>query len=67
MCEHCHRSPHLPGCPNEPEPPHVYICSGCGASIVDGEDFYRIMGEPFCEECIQNAKEEAVYDETYES
>lgn len=65
MCEHCHCSPHLTGCPNAPDPPHVYICSGCGGSIVDGEDFYRIMGETFCEDCIQNSKEEAVYDETY--
>jgi hypothetical protein len=41
----------------------VFICSGCGGDIVEGDDYWDIMGEQFCEECIRKARQEAVYDD----
>jgi hypothetical protein len=40
----------------------VYICSGCGQDIYEGEDVWHIMGEQFCERCINEARQEAYYD-----
>ncbi len=62
MCSVCHQIPCLPGCPNAPDPPSVYICSGCSKEIYEGDDYWDVMGEQFCEECIDGAKREAVYD-----
>lgn len=62
MCEICLQHPCPPRCPNAPEPPTVYICSGCGDLIHDGEDFWNILGEQFCSECIDEAKGVAEYD-----
>lgn len=62
MCEHCFNWPHLPGCPNAPEPPTVYVCSGCGNEIYDGEKVWHILGEQWCENCIYEAQEVAEYD-----
>lgn len=57
FCEHCHSSPHLSGCPNAPEPRTVYICSECGEMICEGDWFYRVLGETYCEECMESLKE----------
>lgn len=38
----------------------VYICSGCGGIIREGDSVWHIMGEQFCQECIDKAREEAV-------
>ena len=62
MCELC-RFTHCPSnCPNAPEPPKVFVCSGCGDPIREGDDYWDVMGEQFCEKCIDNAKREAEYD-----
>ena len=62
MCEICRHNPCDSRCPNAPGPPSVFICSGCGLDIYDGEDYYDILGEQFCTDCIESAKKEAVYD-----
>ena len=62
MCEICLHYPCHPQCPHAPEPHSVYICSGCGNEIYEGDDYWDIMGEQFCEQCIDDAKREAVYD-----
>ena len=62
MCEVCRHSPCDPRCPNAPEPRSVFICSGCGHEIYEGDDYWDIMGEQFCEKCIQNARGVAEYD-----
>ena len=62
MCEVCRRSPCDSRCPNAPEPRSVFICSGCGHDIYEGEDYWDIMGEQFCEKCIHNARGVAEYD-----
>ena len=65
MCEFCHNFPHLPRCPNAPEPLMVYKCSCCGEAIYEGDDCYDIDGDIWCEECILDARKEAEF-ETYE-
>ena len=62
MCEICHAHPCVSACPNAPEPPMVFICSGCGGAIYDGEWYWEIMGEQYCEECVDAVKKVAEYD-----
>lgn len=62
LCEYCGQLPHHPRCPNAPDPQSVYICSGCGRSICEGDHVWHLMGEQWCEDCVDNAREEAVYD-----
>lgn len=62
MCNICRQVPCDPRCPNAPEPPSVFVCSGCGWPIRDGERYWDIMGEQFCEDCIDNAAGVAEYD-----
>lgn len=47
--------------------PRVFICSGCGKTIYEGNIYYDLLGEQFCSDCINNARKVAVYvpDETY--
>lgn len=62
MCEQCLQTPCHPRCPNAPEPPVVFICSGCSEKIYEGDPYWDILGEQFCERCIDEAKEVATYD-----
>lgn len=62
MCDVCLQSPCASRCPNAPEPDFVYICSGCGAKIYPGDSVWHIMGEQFCELCIDKAKKEAEWE-----
>lgn len=62
MCDICLQSPCHPRCPNAPDPPGVYVCSGCSSIIRDGEDYWDIMGEQWCEGCIDDARKVAEYD-----
>lgn len=57
MCEFCRRAPHDSRCPDAPEPRSVFICSGCGDMIHEGDLFYRVMQETFCEECMEASRE----------
>ena len=68
MCDECRRTPCHPRCPNAKDPDEipVFICSGCGREIVEGEDYWDILGEQFCEDCIDKARRIAeAIDETY--
>ena len=62
FCEWCGQLPHDSRCPNAPDPVAVFICSGCGKDILDGDPYWDVLGEQFCEHCIDEAKGEAVYD-----
>lgn len=62
MCDICLSIPCDPRCPNAPEPKPVYVCSGCGEFIRDGDEYWDIMGEQWCEECVDAAKGVAEYD-----
>ena len=59
MCEYCHSHPHRRGCPNEPEPETVARCSNCRGEIREGDTYYDIDGEPWCEDCILDARKTA--------
>ena len=63
MCEECHSIPCHPRCPNAPEPRAVYVCSGCSQDIYEGDWVYHILGEQYCEKCIDRAKEEAEFND----
>ena len=65
MCEECRQSPCHPRCPNAPAPIAVFICSGCSRDIYEGDDYWDIMGEQFCERCIDKARGVAEYDDSY--
>ncbi len=62
MCDVCMKSPCHPQCPNAPEPPSVFVCSGCGDDILEGDTYWDILGEQFCEMCIDGAERVAEYD-----
>lgn len=64
MCEICLSSPCKNLCPNAPEPKIVFECSGCSGLIREGDDYWDIMSEQWCEECINRAHGVAEY-ETY--
>lgn len=59
MCEICLHTPCDPRCPNAPDPPAVFVCSGCGENILDGKYYWDILGEQFCESCIDDARRTA--------
>lgn len=62
MCDICQRY-HCPSsCPNAPEPKSVFVCSGCSRKIYEGDYYHDILGEQFCEKCIDDSKREAEYD-----
>ena len=63
MCEECRCLPCHPRCPNAPEPRAVYVCSGCSQDIYEGDWVYHILGEQYCEKCIDRAKEEAEFND----
>jgi hypothetical protein len=62
MCDICLRSPCHPRCPNAPDPPAVFVCSGCGGTIREGDNYWTILGEQWCGGCIDNAWGVAEYD-----
>lgn len=52
MCDMCLQSPCNPRCPNAPEPPAIHKCMHCDEDIVEGEGYYDVDGEPWCEHCM---------------
>ena len=63
MCELCWQTPCASLCPNNPGPRAIYICSGCGETIYEGDYVWHILSEQFCESCIDDFREEAEYIE----
>lgn len=56
MCEICHHHICPSNCPNADEPAVITKCILCGAKIREGEDYYLIEDDPFCEECIRKCR-----------
>ncbi len=54
MCEICYHSPCLSGCPNAPDPPAAFRCHGCEEAIYPEDEYARIDGVEYCEDCIDN-------------
>lgn len=48
-----------PRCPNAPEPLGVHECFLCEKQIFEGDYFYRLAHRIYCEECVEDAREEA--------
>jgi hypothetical protein len=44
----------LSQCPNAPDPPTVTTCCRCGRSIVPEDEYARIDGADYCEDCIDD-------------
>lgn len=63
MCEICLTTPCHPRCPNAPEPRIVHWCIHCYEPIREGDDFYDVDGEAWCEECMRNCRMVAEVDE----
>lgn len=55
MCSICHHAPCLSGCPNAPDPPEAFRCRSCGEAIYPGDEYARIDGVEYCEDCIDSA------------
>lgn len=59
MCDIC-RNYTCPGsCPNAPAPDEFGRCLHCGQVIYDGDDYYDIDGEIWCEDCIWECRKTA--------
>lgn len=54
MCDTCRQTPCHPQCPNAPEPTVAHECICCGRDIYEGEFYYNVDGEPWCEDCMQD-------------
>ncbi|MDO4306020.1 MAG: hypothetical protein Q4C77_04235 [Eubacteriales bacterium] len=63
MCALCRKEPCDSRCPNAPEPRVLYACINCGSEIVEGESYYDVDGEPWCEECMRGCLKEAELSE----
>lgn len=59
MCDICRQTPCASLCPNAPEPSVFTRCSECGDKIYDGDVYYEIINEYFCEDCVDNARKTA--------
>lgn len=40
------------GCTSCQEQIAVYTCAGCGEDICEGEDYYKIIEDAYCESCV---------------
>lgn len=65
MCNICLKYPCDSRCPNAEEPKAVFICSECGGKIFHDEFYWDILGEQFCEKCINNFRKTAEYIEEW--
>ena len=54
MCSECHSWPHLPGCPNAPEPKAIFTCKHCGDGIIAEDEFADIDGDKYHAECLED-------------
>ncbi len=59
MCDICRMTPCASACPNAPEPETFARCSNCGIKILDGDTYYNINDEYWCEDCIDERRKTA--------
>lgn len=62
MCEECRHYPCISRCPNFEEDPVCY-CSECGEGIFNGDIYYKIADMMLCEDCINDCKTYAEFEE----
>lgn len=63
MCEVCHQYQCPSSCPNAPAPTVFGVCSECGCDIYIGEDYYEVINEYICEDCMWEARKTAEVEE----
>lgn len=63
MCAECYHDPCDARCPNAKGPVVVHSCISCGADIEEGEDYYDLDGEPWCESCVNGSRKVAEKEE----
>jgi hypothetical protein len=61
-CDLCLQTTCDHGCPNEPDPPILFNCKACGAEIYEGDDYYEVDGEPYCDGCVRSRTAEVEED-----
>ena len=61
-CEYCHNLPHLPGCPNAPDPVAVLTCRLCGEGIPEGDRFLDTLAGPVCMGCLEDMDPEELLE-----
>ena len=66
-CEFCHYSPHLPGCPNAPDPVPVLTCRRCGEGILEADRFLDSPAGPVCMDCLEDMDPEEILKTVGES
>lgn len=59
MCHICLQTPCHPRCPNANEPDLFALCVNCDRKIFEGDDYYELDGEPWCEDCIEKSRKTA--------
>lgn len=59
MCDVCRQTPCDPRCPYAPEPPIIHRCCSCENDIFEGDDYYDLDGEPWCEDCVASSRKTA--------
>lgn len=52
MCEICLQSVCLKACPNAPEATSISVCAECGDGIFQGNEYYKVGEDNYCEDCI---------------
>ena len=58
MCDQCHSSPHLRGCPNAPEPEMRAYCAMCGEGIAFESYYEDRHGEALCDYCADGSRKD---------
>lgn len=56
MCSECRQHPCHPRCPNADEPKAKYECDMCSRGIYEDDTMYKIYGNVYCEDCINNCR-----------
>lgn len=54
MCEICHSFPCMSRCPNAPEPQSIGWCAYCNEPILAGEEYAKVQGNMYHEECLDD-------------
>jgi hypothetical protein len=63
-CEYCrYDRGHHPQCPEADEPRIITYCLECKEAIREGDEYYHIGDQTYCEECMETFKKYAEYDE----
>ncbi len=47
------------GCMRCREQKVVEVCRGCGEDICDGDEYFDVLGKPYCECCCERKTAEA--------